>query len=107
MYAATWFQTKVAVKYLTKEGGEAEKEFLNEIKVMAESFHQNIVTFYSACMEPHRVRQPRHGARQQNTPLTWYRHQGIVNLTQGSHRCCARSCQEQVSFHLDDMLPRD
>lgn len=56
VYAATWFQTKVAVKYLTKEGGEAEKEFLNEIKVMAESFHQNIVTFYSACMEPHRVR---------------------------------------------------
>jgi len=36
VYAATWFQTKVAVKYLTKEGGEAEKEFLNEIKVMAE-----------------------------------------------------------------------
>lgn len=35
VYAATWFQTKVAVKYLTKEGGEAEKEFLNEIKVMA------------------------------------------------------------------------
>ena len=35
MYAATWFQTKVAVKYLTKEGGEAEKEFLNEIKVRA------------------------------------------------------------------------
>ena len=33
VYAATWFQTKVAVKYLTKEGGEAEKEFLNEIKV--------------------------------------------------------------------------
>ena len=33
MYAASWFQTKVAVKYLTKEGGEAEKEFLNEIKV--------------------------------------------------------------------------
>ena len=25
-------------------------------QVMSECFHQNIVTFYSACMEPHRVR---------------------------------------------------
>ncbi len=54
MYLATWFQTRVAVKYLTKEGGDAEKDFINEIKVMSECFHQNIVTFYSACLAPTR-----------------------------------------------------
>ena len=54
MYLATWFQTRVAVKYLTKEGGDAEKDFITEIKVMSECFHQNIVTFYSACLAPTR-----------------------------------------------------
>ena len=47
MYAATWFQTKVAVKYLTKEGGEAEKEFLNEIKVMAACWGYHFSTLFS------------------------------------------------------------
>ena len=47
MYAATWFQTKVAVKYLTKEGGEAEKEFLNEIKARAARLGSCFVTNFS------------------------------------------------------------
>ena len=57
VYLATWHQTKVAVKYLTKYDGESEKEFVNEIKLMSECFNKNIVTFYSACMEPQRVRR--------------------------------------------------
>ena len=71
MYAATWLQTRVAVKYLITEGSlaekqfldniravsEAEKEFLNEINTMASCYHPNIVTFFSACVQPKQVRQ--------------------------------------------------
>ena len=71
MYAATWVQTRVAVKYLITEGSlaekqflddieavsEAKKDFLNEINLMASCYHPNIVTFFSACMQPDQVRQ--------------------------------------------------
>ena len=59
VYLATWHQTKVAVKYLTKYDGESEKEFVNEINLMSKCYNKNIVNFYSACMQPHRVRQHR------------------------------------------------
>lgn len=49
VYAATWFQTKVAVKYLTKEGGEAEKEFLNEIKVRVARLGSHFLVPFSRC----------------------------------------------------------
>ena len=71
MYAATWLETRVAVKYLITEGSlaekqfldniramsEAEADFLNEIALMSSCFHPNIVTFFSACMQPDHVRQ--------------------------------------------------
>ena len=71
VYAATWRQTDVAVKcILSKEGpaereffeevkpmSEEELEFLREIKLMSELNHTNIVTFYSASMQPGKVRR--------------------------------------------------
>ena len=61
VYAATWGFTKVAVKRLVvREGSElrrleAEQDFLNEIEVMSSCSHQNLVNFYSACIEPEQV----------------------------------------------------
>lgn len=55
VYLASWNQTRVAVKYLTKESEVAEKEFVNEVRVMSECFHPNIVQFYSACLVPNMV----------------------------------------------------
>lgn len=71
VYAATWLETRVAVKYLITEGSLAEKQFLediravseveedflNEIALMSSCFHPNIVTFFSACMQPDQVRK--------------------------------------------------
>ena len=71
VYAATWRQTDVAVKCILSKGSPAEREFfeevqpmseeeldfLREIKLMSELNHTNVVTFYSASMQPGKVRQ--------------------------------------------------
>lgn len=117
VYAATWCQTDVAVKCIITKGSPAEKEFfdevkpmsaeelefLREIKLMSECSHRNIVTFYSASMQPGKVRL-QNGSIRAGYSLIERDINGEIEPKGKEELKCLRGHKTVSESHLDDTI---
>ncbi|CAN6476982.1 unnamed protein product [Victoria cruziana] len=75
--------TEVAVKVLTKDNQNGDREFISEVEMLTRLHHRNLVKLIGICIEEHNrclvyelvpngsVESHLHGADKQNAPLDW------------------------------------